>query len=61
MPHGALAPGGLEGSLTNRKYVGMTRVSRETAKRDIADLCRKGMLQRNPGGGRNASYDLVWP
>ncbi len=54
-------PGGFEGGLTNRKYVGMTRVSRETAKRDISDLVGKAILVRNPGGGRSASYDLVWP
>lgn len=52
--------GGFEGGLTNRKYVGMTRTSRETAKRDIADLVAKGVLVRNPGGGRSASYRLYW-
>jgi Fic family protein len=54
-------PGGLEGGLTNRKYVGMTRTSRETAKRDMADLVAKGVLVRNPGGGRSVSYGLAWP
>ncbi len=54
-------PGGFEGGLTNRKYKGMTKVSRETAKRDIADLVEKGGLVRNPGGGRSISYELVWP
>jgi Fic family protein len=53
-------PGKFEGGLTNRKYVGLTGVSRETAKRDIADLLSKGILRRNPGRGRSASYDLVW-
>jgi Fic family protein len=53
-------PGNFTGGLTNRKYVGMTRVSRETAKRDIADLVDKGILMRNPGGGRSVSYDLVY-
>ena len=52
--------GGFEGGLTNRKYVGMTRTSRETAKRDIADLVAKGVLIRNPGGGRSVSYRLFW-
>lgn len=54
-------PGEFTGGLTNRKYVGMTKVSRETAKRDIADLLRKGILVKNPGGGRSANYDLAWP
>ncbi len=53
-------PGGFEGGLTNRKYKGMTRVSRETVKRDIADLVENGVLVKNPGGGRSVSYDLVW-
>ena len=54
-------PGGFEGGLTNRKYKNLTRVSRETAKRDITNLVEKGILVRNPGGGRSVSYDLVWP
>ncbi|MDF1535601.1 MAG: Fic family protein [bacterium] len=54
-------PEGFEGGLTNRKYKGMTRVSRETAKRDISDLVEKGVLIKNPGAGRNVSYRLLWP
>jgi Fic family protein len=55
------ARGGFEGGLTNRKYRGITKTTRETAKRDIADLVAKGILVKNPGGGRSASYELVWP
>ena len=51
-------PGGSEGGMTNRKYAGMTHVSR--AQRELADLVSKGILRPNPGGGRSASYDLVW-
>ncbi len=54
-------PGGFEGGMTNRKYVGMAKVSRETAKRDLADLVAKGILRKNQGGGRSVSYSLVWP
>ena len=54
-------PDGFEGGITNRKYKGMTKVSRETAKRDIADLVKKGILVKNPGGGRNVSYTFLWP
>ncbi len=54
-------PEGFEGGLTNRKYKGMTKVSRESAKRDISDLVKKGVLIKNPGGGRNVSYSLAWP
>ena len=53
-------PGGFEGGMTNRKYAGLTHVSRATAQRELADLVAKGILQPNPGGGRSASYDLVW-
>ncbi|MDD5306117.1 MAG: Fic family protein [Deltaproteobacteria bacterium] len=51
-------PEGFEGGLTNRKYVGMTRTSRESAKRDIADLVLKGILVPGAGRGRSASYAL---
>lgn len=54
-------PGGFEGGLTNRKYRGMTRTTRETAKRDLADLAGKGILVKNPGRGRSTSYRLVLP
>jgi len=47
-----------QGGLTNRKYVGMTKASRETAKRDMADLVEKGILVRQAGGGRSVSYRL---
>ena len=39
----------------------MTKVSPETAKRDLADLVKKGILKRNPGGGWSASYALIRP
>lgn len=52
-------PGGFEGGLSNRKYVGMTHVSRATAQRELADLVKKGILRQNPAGGRSASYGLV--
>ena len=53
-------PGGFEGGLTNRKYAGMTHVSRATAQRELADLVKKDILRPNPGAGRSASYDLNW-
>lgn len=54
-------PEGFEGGMTNRKYVGLTKISRETAKRDLADLVNKGILMINQGGGRSVSYSLIWP
>ena len=53
-------PGGFEGGMTNRKYAGITHISRATAQRELADLVTKGILRPNPGKGRSASYDLVW-
>jgi Fic family protein len=54
-------PGGFEGGLTTRKYMGMTKTSRATSYREISDLLDKGMLYQNPGKGRSVSYDLAWP
>jgi Fic family protein len=54
-------PGGFEGGLTNRKYRGIAKTTRETAKRDMSDLVTKGILVKKPGGGRSSSYDLARP
>jgi Fic family protein len=51
---------GFEGGLKNKKYMGMTRTSRATAQRELADLVDKGALIKLPGGGRSVSYDLDW-
>lgn len=51
---------GFEGGLTNRKYVGMTKTTRPTAQRDLADLVAKGLLHPRSGGGRSASYEVAW-
>ena len=53
-------PGGFEGGLTTRKYVSMTRTSRATAQREIANMVAKGLLVRRPGGGRSTSYEIAW-
>lgn len=52
--------GGFQGGLTTRKYVGMTKVSRATAFREIAELVDKGLLVQNPARGRSASYNIKW-
>jgi len=54
-------PGGFEGGLTTRKYVGMNKVSRATAFREISDMIEKKILRQLPGKGRSVRYDLVWP
>jgi len=46
------------GNMTTRKYVGMTKYSKVTASRDLADLVEKGVLQKTAGGGRSTSYIL---
>jgi Fic family protein len=51
-------PNGFEGGMTNRKYVNITKVSRETAKRDLAELEQLGILIRNRGLGRSISYSI---
>jgi len=35
------------------------KCSPASAQRDIADLVDKGILKRNPGGGKNTSYALA--
>ncbi|MGZ3788083.1 MAG: Fic family protein [Bacteriovorax sp.] len=52
-------PQGFVGGMTNKKYVSITRVSSASAKRDLVDLEKKGLLKRNESGGRSVSYFLV--
>ena len=52
-------PAGFIGGMNNRKYVGLTRVSRATAYRELADLVDKGCLAA-AGGGRSVSYQIRW-
>jgi len=53
--------GNFEGGLTTRKYVGVTKTSRATAFREIADMLDKKVLRQLPGKGRSVCYDLIWP
>jgi Fic family protein len=50
---------GLEGKLTSSKWARLTKSSPDTALRDITDLLERGVLARNPGGGRSTSYSLA--
>jgi Fic family protein len=52
--------GQFEGGLTTRKYLGLTKVSRATAFREITDLVAKGLLVQNSPKGRSVSYDINW-
>ncbi|MGH6979481.1 MAG: Fic family protein [Brevundimonas sp.] len=49
---------GFEGKLTNAKWAALTKTSPDTALRDINDLVSRGILAREPGGGRSTSYSL---
>ena len=51
---------GFKGGLKNKKYMGIAHTSRATAQRELADLVKKDILIKRPGGGRSASYDLDW-
>jgi Fic family protein len=48
-----------EGKLTSMKWGKLAKCSHDTANRDIKDLMDKGIMQKDPGGGRSTSYSLV--
>jgi Fic family protein len=50
---------GFEGKLTNAKWAAIAKTSPDTALRDINDLVQRGILVREPGGGRSTSYALA--
>ena len=50
---------GFEGKLTTSKYAKVAKCSQDTAHRDILALVDKGVLVRNPEGGRSTSYSLA--
>ena len=50
---------GFGGKLTARKWAAIGKCSIPTAQRDINELVERGILRRNPGGGKNTSYDLA--
>ncbi len=49
---------GFEGKLTAKKWAAIGNCSVPTAQRDINDLLERKVLRRNPGGGRNTSYEF---
>lgn len=49
-----------EGNLTSSKWAKMTKVSADTALRDITDLVNKGILLKADSGGRSTNYELNW-
>lgn len=53
-------PDGFEGGITTRKYMSLTKTSRVTAYRELADLVEKGCLMPTGKGGRSSSYVIEW-
>jgi Fic family protein len=50
---------GFEGKLTTSKWAALAKCSQDTALRDILQLVERGVLTRNPEGGRSTGYSLV--
>jgi Fic family protein len=50
---------GFVGKLTSSKWAKIAKCSQDTALRDIDDLVKRGILAKEPGGGRSTNYSLV--
>ena len=50
---------GFDGKLTSSKWAKLGKCSQDTASRDIDDLIIRGILVKNPAGGRSTSYSLA--
>lgn len=50
-----------KGHLTTSKYAKLAKCSNDTALRDIRELLDRGIIVKNPGGGRSTSYRLANP
>jgi len=48
-----------EGKLTSSKWATIAKCSQDTALRDILDLVDRGILAKDPAGGRSTSYSLA--
>lgn len=53
--------GGFAQGISAAQYQSVTKVSKATATRHLADLVAKACLTRLPGGGRNTRYQILWP
>eukprot|EP01037_Dinobryon_pediforme_P013048 gene13048-13149_t len=50
---------GFVGKLTSSKWAKLAKCSQDTALRDIDDLVKRGVLVKEPGGGRSTNYSLA--
>ncbi len=50
---------GFTGKLTSSKWAKINKCSQDTALRDIQDLIKKNILQKEASGGRSTNYELV--
>jgi Fic family protein len=50
---------GFDGKLTTSKWAKINKCSQDTALRDIQDLIKKGILQKEASGGRSTNYELI--
>lgn len=50
---------GFTGKLTTSKWAKINKCSPDTALRDIQDLIKKGIIQKEKAGGRSTNYELI--
>jgi len=50
---------GFVGKLTSSKWATICSCSQDTASRDILNLLERGIMSKDPAGGRSTSYSLV--
>ena len=50
---------GFEGDLSAQKYMKISKCSKATATRDLAELLDQGLLVKLPGGGRSTRYKIA--
>ncbi len=53
-------PDGFEGGMTTRKYVGLAKVSRATAFRELSQLVELGCIVPTAARGRSVAYEIDW-
>ena len=55
-----VGPDGFEGGINTRKYTSLTKTSRTTAYRELADLVEKGCIRPTGQRGRSSAYEIDW-